>query len=76
MADARRRLAAKRAAPKIDPETGVEETADELLALVQKENAYDVADRDNRASFAHMQAVRASGRKLTYADVFPEDSVI
>ena len=40
-----------------------------------KESAYDIADRDNRASFAHMQAVRASGRKLTYADVFPEDSI-
>lgn len=55
----------------------VDETYEAAVADLTpvKESAYDIADRDNRTSFAHMQAVRASGRKLTYADVFPEDSI-
>ena len=65
--------AAAEAAPAVD-ETYEAAVAD-LTPEPVKESAYDIADRDNRASFAHMQAVRASGRKLTYADVFPEDSI-
>jgi hypothetical protein len=81
--------------PVIDPQTGVEESADELIRLANQEaneaawygeqplvaapsaaprnNAYAEADRVNRETAERLAAIRASGRRPTYEEIFGED---
>lgn len=63
-----------------DTSTGVEESEDELLDMVAatapsavKHDAYAEGDRINRETNARIQAIKASGRKPTYEDIFGED---
>src|SRR5262249_36303779 len=53
---------------------GYTETDLEAQDEMVRQDMYAEVDRDNRAARDRMQAIRDSGRKLTYADVFPEDA--
>jgi hypothetical protein len=54
------------AAPQIDPETGVEESADELLAL---------ANATRTTAPVSLAEARARGRSRTYEEIFGEDAL-